>query len=58
MASEKKTDKISSYSYIATNPETGVVRGDKSNKPRYSSYSTRSHGIRTYFRFGEKGINP
>ena len=28
MASEKKTDKISSYSYIATNPETGVVRGE------------------------------
>jgi len=28
MASEKKTEKISSYSYIATNPESGVVRGE------------------------------
>ena len=28
MASERKTEKISSYSYIATNPETGVVRGE------------------------------
>ena len=28
MALEKKTEKISSYSYIATNPETGVVRGE------------------------------
>ena len=28
MASEKKTDKFSSFSYIATNPTTGVVRGE------------------------------
>ena len=28
MASEKKTDKFSSFSYIATNPTSGVVRGE------------------------------
>ena len=28
MASEKKTDKFSYFSYIATNPTTGVVRGE------------------------------
>ena len=28
MDSEKKTNKYSSWSYIATNPSTGVVRGE------------------------------
>ena len=28
MASGKKTDKFSSFAYIATNPTTGVVRGE------------------------------
>ncbi len=28
MALEKKTEKFSNFSYIATNPESGVVRGD------------------------------
>ena len=28
MASEKKTNRLNLYNYIATNPSTGVVRGE------------------------------
>ena len=55
MASEKKTEKISSYSYIATNPETGVVRGEvRAINQDTALIQFDQNGFRTYFCFREK----